>query len=64
MGDELELADGQMDRDVTQLIAAFRNFANAPKIFSRLKIKLLMVTMETLMKRRNIFGTNREDYPQ
>jgi hypothetical protein len=31
VGAELLLADGQMDRDVTKLIVAIRNFANAHK---------------------------------
>jgi len=36
VGTELLLADRQMARDMTKLIAAFRNFANAPKTFSRM----------------------------
>jgi len=31
VGAELFHADGRTDRDMTKLIAAFRNFANAPE---------------------------------
>jgi len=42
-GDELFHADRQTDRqtDVTKLTAAFRDFANAPKITPRVKKRQL-----------------------